>query len=75
MTHHPCFKTDYIIIATPATSTQKGSGVLNDEQREAVLRVLGTRDYALILGMPGTGKTTTICHAIVNLVARGIYDL
>lgn len=47
-------------------------GCLNEEQRQAVLRVLGTRDYVLILGMPGTGKTTTICHAIINLVARGM---
>lgn len=54
-----------------AHSLQKQQGMLNAEQREAVLRVLGTRDYALVLGMPGTGKTTTICHAIINLVARG----
>jgi signal recognition particle GTPase len=29
------------------------------------------KDYALILGMPGTGKTTTISMLISTLVARG----
>jgi superfamily I DNA/RNA helicase len=29
------------------------------------------RDYALVLGMPGTGKTTTIAHIIQALVSQG----
>lgn len=29
------------------------------------------RDYALVLGMPGTGKTTTIAHIIRALVSQG----
>ncbi|KAG0308743.1 Tripartite DNA replication factor [Dissophora globulifera] len=44
---------------------------LNDDQRRAVEAVLSARDYALILGMPGTGKTTTIAHIIHTLVAHG----
>lgn len=44
---------------------------LNDDQRSAIDAVLSARDYALILGMPGTGKTTTIAHIIHTLVARG----
>lgn len=33
---------------------------MNHEQHVAVRRVLRARDYALVLGMPGAGKTTTI---------------
>ena len=29
------------------------------------------KDYLLILGMPGSGKTTTIAHIVKTLVARG----
>ena len=32
--------------------------------RLLVLAVPQMRDYALLLGMPGTGKTTTIVHII-----------
>jgi hypothetical protein len=31
---------------------------LNEDQRNAIERVLSAQDYALILGMPGTGETT-----------------
>ncbi|GLC59371.1 hypothetical protein PLESTB_001479200 [Pleodorina starrii] len=41
---------------------------MNGEQLEAVQRVLAMQDYALLLGMPGTGKTTTIVHIIRALV-------
>lgn len=34
-------------------------------------QVLCARDYCMVLGMPGTGKTTTICHAVRALLARG----
>jgi DNA replication ATP-dependent helicase Dna2 len=44
---------------------------LNEDQRAAMRRVLAAEDYALILGMPGTGKTTTIAELIKLLVARG----
>ena len=37
---------------------------MNLDQLEAVRRVLEMRDYAMILGMPGTGKTTTIVHIV-----------
>ena len=32
---------------------------------------MSSTDYTLILGMPGTGKTSTIVHAIKGLVAQG----
>lgn len=46
-------------------------GDMNDDQRAAVTKVLSANDYALILGMPGTGKTTTIAHVIRALLAKG----
>jgi DNA replication ATP-dependent helicase Dna2 len=44
---------------------------LNTDQKEAVNKVLTAQDYALILGMPGTGKTTTVAEIIKALVAQG----
>lgn len=44
-------------------------GEMNEDQRDAVSKVLSAQDYALILGMPGTGKTTTIAHIIRALLA------
>ncbi|MCJ1248384.1 Tripartite DNA replication factor [Trapelia coarctata] len=44
---------------------------LNVDQRNAIEKVMCARDYALVLGMPGTGKTTTIAHIIRALAAQG----
>ncbi len=44
---------------------------LNVDQRAAIEKVMSAKDYALVLGMPGTGKTTTIAHIIRALVAQG----
>ena len=46
-------------------------GHLNVDQRAAIEKVMSAKDYALVLGMPGTGKTTTIAHIIRALVAQG----
>ena len=43
----------------------------NADQRKAMEAVLTAQDFALILGMPGTGKTTTIAEIIKTLVERG----
>lgn len=43
---------------------------MNEDQRAAVVKVLNAQDYALILGMPGTGKTSTIAHIIRALLAE-----
>lgn len=40
---------------------------LNPDQKAAVEKVLSAQDYALILGMPGTGKTTTTAEIIKAL--------
>lgn len=44
---------------------------MNADQKAAVSKVMSAKDYALVLGMPGTGKTTTIAHIIRALVAKG----
>ncbi|KAJ6108281.1 hypothetical protein N7523_009604 [Penicillium sp. IBT 18751x] len=46
-------------------------GSLNVDQKQAINKVMSARDYALVLGMPGTGKTTTIAQIIRALVAQG----
>ncbi|GAB4823940.1 hypothetical protein N2152v2_010986 [Parachlorella kessleri] len=44
---------------------------MNHEQHEAVHRVLAAKDYILVQGMPGAGKTTTIVSMVQALVAQG----
>ncbi|EFQ33547.1 DNA replication factor Dna2 [Colletotrichum graminicola] len=44
---------------------------LNVDQHRAIEKVMSAEDYALVLGMPGTGKTTTIAHIIRALVSQG----
>ncbi|KAK4164507.1 hypothetical protein QBC43DRAFT_300292 [Cladorrhinum sp. PSN259] len=51
--------------------TIAGNDSLNVDQKAAVEKVMSAKDYALVLGMPGTGKTTTIAHIIRALVGQG----
>jgi DNA replication ATP-dependent helicase Dna2 len=44
---------------------------LNSDQRSAIRLALAAQDYALLLGMPGTGKTATICFLVRLVVSRG----
>ncbi|KAI9606715.1 hypothetical protein H4Q26_006252 [Puccinia striiformis f. sp. tritici PST-130] len=44
---------------------------LNEEQVGVLTKVLTAKDYALVLGMPGTGKTTTIAELIKTLIKMG----
>ena len=44
---------------------------LNANQTSAVEKVLCSRDYTMILGMPGTGKTTVVAQLIRMLVEMG----
>lgn len=60
----PAFKT----VATQYTLSDKDS--LNVDQKKAIEKVMSAKDYALVLGMPGTGKTTTIAHIIRALIAQ-----
>lgn len=52
-------------------SNSAGQASLNTDQRRAIEKVMSAKDYALVLGMPGTGKTTTITHIIRALAAQG----
>ncbi|XP_032416821.1 DNA replication ATP-dependent helicase/nuclease DNA2 isoform X3 [Xiphophorus hellerii] len=44
---------------------------LNKPQKQAMKKVLLSKDFTLIVGMPGTGKTTTICTLVRILHACG----
>ncbi|KLU86599.1 DNA replication ATP-dependent helicase dna2, partial [Magnaporthiopsis poae ATCC 64411] len=48
-----------------------GKESLNIDQQKAIEKVMSAKDYALVLGMPGTGKTTTIAHIIRALNRQG----
>jgi len=55
----------------PTAYVLKDRECLNIDQRRAIKKVMAAEDYALILGMPGTGKTTTIAHIIRAIVGQG----
>lgn len=57
--------------ATGVAPTQPSEMSMNADQKAAISKVMSAKDYALVLGMPGTGKTTTIAHIIRALVATG----
>lgn len=44
---------------------------LNEVQNEAVLKIMQAEDIAIVHGPPGTGKTTTLVQAILELVRTG----
>lgn len=51
--------------------TQLSQMAINSDQNAAIEKVMSAQQCALVLGMPGTGKTTTIAHIIRALVAKG----
>lgn len=64
----PTFKpnsTPYVLSCSASQTS------LNADQKNAIEKVMSAKDYALVLGMPGTGKTTTIAHIIRALTAQG----
>lgn len=63
----PSFKPIANAIELPTASQLS----MNSDQKAAIAKVMSAKECALVLGMPGTGKTTTIAHIIRTLVARG----
>lgn len=47
------------------------SNRLNEDQKVALDMMLRAEDYLMVLGMPGTGKTTAIAAMIETLVSQG----
>lgn len=62
---------DKPVFAEPNHNYAEASSELNTCQRQAVNLAMNALDYALILGMPGTGKTTTVAELIRILVKAG----
>uniref|UniRef100_A0A5B7AJ85 DNA helicase n=2 Tax=Davidia involucrata TaxID=16924 RepID=A0A5B7AJ85_DAVIN len=67
----PRFDSGCIFSQDPAISYIWCEKNLNNDQRRAILKILTAKDYTLILGMPGTGKTSTMVHAVKALLMRG----
>ncbi|KAF7844965.1 DNA replication ATP-dependent helicase/nuclease DNA2 isoform X1 [Senna tora] len=67
----PKFDSGSMLSQDPAISYVWSEKNLNDDQRRAILKILTAKDYTLILGMPGTGKTSTMVHAVKALLIRG----
>uniref|UniRef100_A0A803LIK9 DNA replication ATP-dependent helicase/nuclease n=1 Tax=Chenopodium quinoa TaxID=63459 RepID=A0A803LIK9_CHEQI len=67
----PRFDSGSIPSQDPAISYIWSEKNLNADQRRAIIKILTAKDYALILGMPGTGKTSTMVYAVKALLMRG----
>ncbi|TVU15982.1 hypothetical protein EJB05_39528, partial [Eragrostis curvula] len=67
----PRFDSGGLLSQDPALSYIRSLPSLNNDQQRSLHKILGAKDYALILGMPGTGKTYTMVHAVKSLLIRG----
>jgi superfamily I DNA and/or RNA helicase len=61
-----------ILLGTAKATTTDASGIadseLNPSQVKALDKIIGARDVGFIHGPPGTGKTTTLVHAIGHIL-------
>lgn len=60
---------DWLLLRPQAPGTPLRPGT--EAQREFVLKALGTQDWGILEGPPGSGKTTTICELILQELRRG----
>ncbi|EPS58507.1 hypothetical protein M569_16307, partial [Genlisea aurea] len=67
----PKFDSGCSFTQDPALSYASSEKNLNVDQRQAILKILTAKNYALILGMPGTGKTSMLVYAVKALLMRG----
>uniref|UniRef100_A0A453CXH4 DNA replication ATP-dependent helicase/nuclease n=1 Tax=Aegilops tauschii subsp. strangulata TaxID=200361 RepID=A0A453CXH4_AEGTS len=67
----PRFDSGGLFSQDPALSYIQSLTSLNNDQQRSLHKILAAKDYALILGMPGTGKTYTMVHAVKSLLMRG----
>ena len=67
----PVFSPPAEVIRSSPQPSLEPTTILNPSQLNAISHVLSAEDYALILGMPGTGKTTVIAELVRTLVSRG----
>ncbi|KAG0502868.1 hypothetical protein HPP92_002940 [Vanilla planifolia] len=67
----PRFDSGVLVSQDPAVSYVRLEKSINDDQRRAIQKILSAKNYSLILGMPGTGKTSTMVHAVKALLMRG----
>ncbi|KAK9749095.1 hypothetical protein RND81_02G102300 [Saponaria officinalis] len=67
----PRFDSGSILSQDPAISYIWSERNLNADQQRAIIKILTAKDYTLILGMPGTGKTSTMVYAVKALMMRG----
>ncbi|KAM0849694.1 hypothetical protein ACQ4PT_053562 [Festuca glaucescens] len=67
----PRFDSGGLLSQDPALSYIRSLTSLNNDQQRSLHKILAAKDYALILGMPGTGKTYTMVHAVKSLLMRG----
>jgi DNA replication ATP-dependent helicase Dna2 len=67
----PVFSPPTDVISKLSQPSPGPKTILNSSQLNAISHILSAEDYALILGMPGTGKTTVIAELVRTLVSRG----
>jgi ATP-dependent RNA/DNA helicase IGHMBP2 len=59
------------LLAVPTDNINFKSNSLNESQQQAVAAIVNSEDVVIVHGPPGTGKTTTLVEAVIQLVQRG----